>query len=45
MIENIISNGINAAWDVMWIFIILYGVIAIGKVVLDYFEKKQKKDK
>ena len=45
MIENIILNGINAAWDVMWILITLYGVIAIGKVVLDYFEKKQKKDK
>ena len=44
MIENIISNAINSAWDVMWILITLYGVIAIGKVVLDKFEKN-KKDK
>jgi hypothetical protein len=41
MIENIISNGINSAWDVMWVLIGIYGVIAIGKVILDYFEKKR----
>ena len=44
MIENIISNAINSAWDVMWVLIAFYVVMAIGKVVLDKFEKN-KKDK